>query len=165
MQTFITNSDFTRIAQCLDNRRLNKQALEAWQIMMVNLNLDPQNNHRISKGWRNHPATLMWRGHEFALTGYIIEMVAEWQRRGFKSTIAEKALATYDYAYEHGLIKSHLLPNWFTDDAVIKQLQSSHRTALLAKEYDYYKRFGWPEDTGTAPDTYEYVWPTQKERI
>ena len=41
MQTFLPVPSFTETAQVLDKQRLNKQALEAWQIMMTNLKLDP----------------------------------------------------------------------------------------------------------------------------
>ena len=46
MQTFLTipTTDFTKIAESLDRLRLNKQALEAWQLLMTNLSLDQDNN-------------------------------------------------------------------------------------------------------------------------
>lgn len=57
MQTFLPHTDsFEHIAQELDNKRLNKQVLEAWQLMLVLTSLDPRGEHRDPKGWRNHPA-------------------------------------------------------------------------------------------------------------
>jgi hypothetical protein len=162
LQTFLplTTNDFASIAKTLDNRRLNKQALEGWQILMVLLSLDPEGNHREPKGWVNHPAVKMWRGHEGILYIYIMEMVAEWKRRGFKSTIDEKATNTYKIAFADGSVNL-TYPEWMTNDEIYSEITSTHRQALLVKEYSWYHQFEWPEDTGVAPTEYEYVWPIQ----
>jgi hypothetical protein len=49
-------------------------------------------------------------------------------------------------------------PAWASDPTFLDRFTSSHRTALLAKNYDWYKQFNWPEDTNSAPTTYEYIW-------
>jgi hypothetical protein len=72
---------------------------------MTLLELDPQGNHRVPKGWYNHPAVKMWRGHEYALYRYIQAMVSEWKSRGYKSTIGDKAKATIMRAIELGLLE------------------------------------------------------------
>jgi hypothetical protein len=163
MQTFVPLLGSADTAKVLDRARLNKQALEGWQILMNLVQLDPQGNHRISKGWSNHPAVKMWRGHEGALTVYIVKMVMEWEKRGYKSTIAKKAVTTYIQAVKLGRITqgSHRLPAWMRDKELFDQIASSHRMALLNKDYEWYSQFGWPEDAGTRPDTYDYVWPVQ----
>lgn len=162
MQTFVPSvSGFADIARVLDRQRLNKQALEGWQIMMTLLELDPQGNHRPAKGWRNHPAVKMWRGHEAALCDYVQFMVDEWKSRGYKSTIGFKAEITIKQAATLGLLddKSHTLPDWLTDIKLREAVASSHRVALLNKDYEWYSQFDWVEDTGQRPDTYNYVWP------
>jgi hypothetical protein len=161
MQTFVPlTSTATDIAKVLDNKRLNKQALEGWQILMTLLELDPQGNHRVPKGWYNHPAVKMWRGHEMALFMYIYAMVEEWKSRGYKSTIATKAWGTVQVAMERKLITDEITaPAWLEDKNLFEQIASSHRLALLNKDYEWYSQFGWPEDTGARPDTYEYIWP------
>lgn len=161
MQTFVPlTSSFEDIAKVLDNKRLNKQALEGWQILMNLLQLDPQGNHRISKGWSNHPAVKMWRGHEVTLYMYIEAMVNEWKRRGFKSTIGDKAKATMMQAIKLGLVDDlPTNPNWIRDMQTFNQIASSHRLALLNKDYEWYSQFGWREDPGQRPETYEYIWP------
>jgi hypothetical protein len=144
----------------LDNQRLNKQALEGWQIMMTLLELDPAGNHRQPKGWVNHPAVKMWRGHESGLLNYIVEMVVEWKRRGYKSTIADKAMATYDRAIDLGLVWENGtadLPDWMYEP-IYDALASSHRVALLTKKYEWYSQFDWEEDNGVAPTQYDYIW-------
>lgn len=163
MQTFypVDTANFRDIARVLDNKRLNKQALEGWQIMMTLLELDPQGNHRPAKGWKNHPAVKMWRGHEYALNMYVQQMVHEWLRRGFKSTIGEKADTTMRIAMQKGLIDTSKRwePDFMHDGDLRAAVASSHRVALLSKDYDWYSQFNWPEDTGARPETYEYVWP------
>jgi hypothetical protein len=161
MQTFVPLFGSTDTAQVLDRARLNKQALEGWQILMNLVQLDPQGNHRVSKGWSNHPAVKMWRGHEGALVSYILKMVMEWEKRGYKSTIGLKTLTTYFQAVKLGRItkESHRYPAWMKDRELFAQISSSHRTALLSKDYEWYSQFSWPEDDGKRPDTYTYVWP------
>ncbi len=163
MQTFVPETtSFSDIAKVLDRQRLNKQALEGWQILMTLLELDPQGNHRTPKGWVNHPAVKMWRGHEMALYLYIEEMVAEWRRRGYKSTIGDKAKATIMRAIELEIIdQSSTNPTWLSDFSQFKDIASSHRTALLNKNYEWYSQFEWPEDSGCRPETYEYIWPVE----
>jgi len=162
MQTFlpVATDDFSEVAVLLDNKRLNKQALEGWQIMLTLLELDPAGNHRQPKGWVNHPAVRMWHGYESSLCNYVVEMVVEWKRRGYQSTIADKALNTYDRALELGLLYetgSADLPHWMSDP-IYDDLASSHRTALLSKDYGWYSQYNWAEDTGERPEVYEYVW-------
>jgi hypothetical protein len=162
MQTFVPlTSSFEDIARTLDRARLNKQALEGWQILMTLLELDPQGNHRTPKGWVNHPAVKMWRGHEMALYLYIQAMVDEWIRRGYKSTIGDKAKETIKVAMSKGLLEGSVSanPRWILDMKLFKDIASSHRMALLNKDYAWYSQFGWPEDPGYKPDTYEYIWP------
>jgi hypothetical protein len=156
MQTFVPlTSSFADIAKVLDNKRLNKQALEGWQILMTNLKLDPQGNHREPKGWYNHPAAKMWRGHELVLYNYIVTMVEEWKRRGFKSTIGEKATATIQASHDTFV---DVAPLWMTGPDY-ESIASTHRKALLVKDYEWYSQFGWAEDPGYQPTDYEYIWP------
>ena len=161
MQTFVPLFGSADTAKVLDRARLNKQALEGWQILMNLVELDPQGNHRPAKGWRNHPAVKMWRGHEGALVVYIIRMVMEWQKRGYKSTIADKTITTYIQAVKLGRItpESHRYPEWMRDKELFDKIASSHRLALLNKDYEWYSQFGWPEDTGKRPESYDYIWP------
>jgi hypothetical protein len=156
MQTFLTSTQsFTETARSLDNKRLNKQALEAWQIMMVNLRLTPDGNIRQGKAWANHPATLMWTGCEMLLQHYINCMVSEWKRRGYSSTIASNAQRTMNQAEEQGLLNGFQLPQWLADENTYEQIVASHRRALLVKDYERYRHNKWLDD---QPSTYEYVW-------
>ena len=146
MQTFLPQTDsFERIAQELDNKRLNKQVLEAWQLLLTLTQLDPRGEHRDPKGWRNHPAAKMWAGHEKALVLYANTMCKVWLERGYNSTMLPKIEATFLRALEL--------------DRVQDQLASTHRVALLRKDYPWYSQFGYPEDNGYRPEFYQYLWP------
>lgn len=161
MQTFVPlTSTFEANAQVLDNKRLNKQALEAWQILMNLTELDPQGNDRKPRGWSNHPAVKMWRGHESTLHTYIQAMVTEWKRRGFNSTIGDKATETILVAYANGRVGA-TNPVWWTDNRTADSIASTHRLALLVKDYAWYSQFGWEEDPGYPPTDYEYIWPVE----
>lgn len=156
MQTFlpIATTDFAQIAKTLDNRRLNKQALEGWQILMTLTKLDPAGDHRDPRGWANHPAVKMWRGYEYALLQYIVAMCDEWRARNYKTTIDTKAMVTFGIALNAGRVTNEMS----YPPCIIEEVATTHRQALLAKEYSWYSRFDWPEDTGIAPKEYEYLW-------
>lgn len=162
MQTFLPSATSAQeTARVLDNKRLNKQALEAWQILMVLTKLDPQGNDREPRGWANHPAVKMWRGYEYGLYLYTMAMVEEWKRRGFKSTIGDKATETMVSAIEkRGINPSATMPPWMTSP-LMYDIASTHRQALLVKDYEWYSHYNWPEDTGVPPTEYNYIWPVE----
>ena len=136
MQTFIPHVDsFRHIAEELDNKRLNKQILEAWQLLLVLSKLDPTGNDRNPKGWANHPAANMWRGHELVLADYARHMHTEWIKRGYKSTMLPKIDATIDRALQLKRINDeYAYPFWMKDPFKHIKLAASHRVALLVKE-------------------------------
>jgi hypothetical protein len=80
MQTFLPYPSFPKSAQCLDYRRLGKQRIETKQIWQTLMGVSK------GKGWANHPAVLMWKGHEDALIWYGEIMCEEWIRRGYNDT-------------------------------------------------------------------------------
>jgi hypothetical protein len=141
MQTFLPYKDFGKTAKCLDYRRLGKQRVETLQIMNALAGL--------SSGWVNHPATLMWEGHEHTLLEYQIAIVSEWVYRGYNENVClEKTIKAFDL-----LNGPFYDPLWLGDD----RLHSSHRSNLLRKDYEYYSQFSWTED-----DKMEYWWPTKE---
>jgi hypothetical protein len=80
VNTFVPYNDIQACAKALDYRRLGKQRVEAYQLWRA--------LRGISKGWRNHPATLAWQGHTCALAMYTNAMIAEWIARGYKNTMS-----------------------------------------------------------------------------
>jgi hypothetical protein len=201
MQTFvpIASTDYSDIAKVLDNKRLLKQALEGWQILMVLEKLNPEGQFREPKGWVNHPAVKMWRGHTPALYRYVNDMLHEASNRGIDcENLRQKVVATMQAVIsretsalirqhtldtgiipkeqEYGMFKDKVVtklvnemqdnkPIWQKHQEYYEVVASTHRRALLCKNYEHYSQFGWPEDTGVAPTEYEYLWPVQKEKV
>lgn len=161
MQSFLISTEsFEDTAKALDNKRLHKQTLEAWQCLLTISRLDPEGNDRDPKGWVNHPVVKMWRGYETAFVAYISSTYFEWRSRGYKSTLLEKTYRTYDLAVSLGRVSpEYQLPPWMHDTDYFERLCSTHRTALLCKNYDWYAQFGWAEDPGYQPPDYAYLWP------
>ena len=137
MQTFLPVADFAESAALLDDARLGKQRVEAYQIIRT---LDG-----VTKGWRNHPAVRMWRGYEPALLTYALAICDEWDRRGYADTVRDKLAV---HLRTDG--RPVRMPPWLGDEA----LHASHRSNLLRKDPDFYARYGWRE-----PPDLPYVWP------
>jgi hypothetical protein len=135
VQTFLPYPDFAESARVLDDVRLGKQRVEAYQIVRTLAG--------VTNGWRHHPAVKMWRGYEDALVDYGVAMCAEWTARGRADTVHEKLLV-------HRSPSKATLPPWFGNPA----LHASHRSNLLRKDPEWYGRFGWSE-----PADLPYVWP------
>lgn len=139
MQTFLPYSDFYESAKVLDRQRLGKQRVETMQIMQTLVGKSK------GKGWINHPAVKMWRGHETYLMYYQIAVCAEWKKRGYKDTCLDKTFDAYEFVKE-----TPTTPEWLGDE----KIHASHRSNLLRKNPDHYSKFNWSE-----PDNMEYVWP------
>jgi len=130
MQTFLPYPEFDRSASVLDRQRLGKQRVEAYQIMRA---------ITVGTGWSRHPIVKMWAGSEGALKLYSNAMVEEWIRRGYRNS-----MEIYDVS---GLKMEY--PWWLG----LEEFHSSHRAALLAKDYEHYSTYGWRE----LPRI-QYVW-------
>lgn len=122
MQTFLPYQSFTKSLQCLDDKRLGKQRVEAMQILNA---LEPGSVSR----WRNHPAVKMWRGYEYALTFYHDFAIDIWQSRGFNNNMKFKHSNNLEYIYAfHHELRDHIKPPWLTE-----AFCSAHRSNLLFK--------------------------------
>lgn len=120
VNTFLPHADFIQSAKTLDNKRLGKQRVEAWQILQALLGK--------TKGWVNHPATVMWRNHEKTLCEYGIAICDEWIARGFKDSMRERFIAI------HPTLSDCELPDWFG----VTNFHNSHKSNLKRKNPDYY---------------------------
>ena len=158
MQTFLPFIDFDMSAQALDNKRLNKQVLEGYQILKVLGNPDPR------AGWRNHPAVKMWRGSEAILWKYIMAMVAEANLRGIKT---DKNVANLKALKKsEGIYWGKEQPKWFSDILVMNRVVTTHRANLYRKDPIYYIDFvNAVMDDYNEPccDRCQYYWVTHKE--
>lgn len=140
MQTFLPYPDFEMTARALDYRRLGKQRVEAYQILLV------LTDSYEKKGWRNHPAVKMWRGYEIALWNYAIAICDEWISRGYKDTCRVKIFDLLVPAWQ----SKNEWPAWLGDS----KFHKSHQSNLIRKDHDFYA----PKFPG-VPDNLPYVWP------
>jgi hypothetical protein len=134
MQTFLAYSNFAQAASVLDRSRLGKQRAEVIQILNALTG--------VSKGWVNHPATRMWKGHEQALVQYGLAICLEWISRGYKDTCYDKIKAFY-------VSTPVINPIWL--GGIIHKV---HRSVLLLKDEAFYSQYGWSE----LPKAQDY-WP------
>ncbi|CAB4143466.1 hypothetical protein UFOVP784_151 [uncultured Caudovirales phage] len=136
MQTFLPYADLQESVRVLDYRRLGKQRVETFQVLNILLDRTP------TKGWRNHPVTVMWTGYESALQLYQNYTIQEWISRGYKNTML---LEDVD-------IDSIVMPHWFG----LEEFHRSHRSNLLRKDYEYYSQY-FDEDPNLP-----YYWPAKE---
>lgn len=148
MQTFLPYADFVTSAQVLDRQRLGKQRVETLQILRALAG--------VSKGWTNHPATKMWRGHESLLVQYGVAMCDEWTGRGYKDTCKDKIIelgrlvSNADSSDLKRESAAERFPGWLGD----LQFHISHQSNLLRKDKNHYSKY-----FSNVPDDLPYVWP------
>ena len=136
MQTFLPYPDFFQSLSCLDDKRLGKQRVEAYQLLTLD---------RASRWW-NHPAKQMWLGYEEALTQYYNLSLIVWTQRGFRNVmLSPLEIARYV-----------VLPPWIGDT----RLHASHRSNLLRKKPEYYMKFNWTESPNLP-----YFWPILSKKV
>jgi hypothetical protein len=136
VNTFLPYADFVQVAQSLDDRRLGKQRVEALQILKANLGL--------TVGWRNHPASVMWRGNEGMLAAYAITMCNEWVKRGYADNTKGQVIELMK-KYKLKAIKK---PWWLGTE----EFHKSHQSNLKRKLPEHYQF--------DVPDDLPYQWPT-----
>ena len=132
---FLPYASIEKTAKTLDNKRLGKQRVEAFQIINVIENPNP-------KGWRNHPAVKMVYWYPNFVKHYCNIMIDEWISRGFKNTMKK---------YE--ITGKIIYPWWFGNE----DFHYSHQASLLRKDNKYYK-----DKFEDIPEKYKekgYIWP------
>lgn len=148
MQTFLPSPDFHQSGMTLDQSRIGNQMWrECWTL--------------VHGGWPNHPASIMWRGHEYALCDYALALCdvlydrfmagQHWCKFSTILSWRQKWTDMREVFPDTGV------PAWLGDERV----HSSHRAVLLWKDADWYGQFGWQETPkGPGPDgKYPYYWP------
>lgn len=159
MQTFLPSSDYEYSAQSLDNKRLNKQVLEGYQIMKI------LSGASETGAWRNHPAVLMWKGAEKSLMDYIEHMVYEADWRGIKTdkNVANLNILKRSFSHNWG----NAVPVWSKPGHVYR-VTTTHKANLYRKDPVIYAHFATAKDSKfNAPccDRCLYYWATHKETM
>jgi len=157
MQTFLPLSDYNSSAQNLDNKRLNKQILESYQI----LNVLSGN----SMGWRNHPAVLMWKGSEHQLYTYANAMVKEAKVRGIKT---ENNEANINQLFNNsGKSWGREIPSWYQDKKKLNRVLATHKANLYRKDPIFYAEYANSvnsNDNKPCCESCNYYWPTHPRK-
>jgi hypothetical protein len=155
MQTFLPYKDFTKSANVLDSKRLNKQILEGYQILKVLNSDDPR------AAWRNHPAVKMWRGSEAHLYDYVLSMASVATLRGIKT---DKNLENIENLRKATLQNwGTKKPFWIKNKSIVDRLTESHRANLYRKDPEFYFEF---KDNKANPccEKCQYYWVTHEQR-
>ena len=159
MQTFLPYSDYEAIAQTLDNKRLNKQILEGYQILKI------LSGASESGAWRNHPAVLMWKGSEYELNDYLAHMIYEADWRGIKTD--KNAFNIRQLKMQYGKQWGRQLPFWMEDEKTLACITTTHQVSLFNKDPMHYISF---KDSHKSPynvtccDSCKYYWATHPLR-
>ena len=139
MQTFLPVPDYLQSMRCLDKSRLGNQV---WREGIT----------LVRGGWPNHPASKMWRGHEYHLCLYLLAGLEALSERGKEyPQVREKIMIEMAKHTDTGA------PAWLGDD----KFHASHRRALLYKNQEWYSQFGWiePPDVPNEQGKLNYYWP------
>lgn len=158
MQTFLPSADYEYSAQALDNKRLNKQVLEGYQIMKI------LSGASETGAWRNHPAVLMWKGAERSLNDYIAHMVYEANWRGIKTDKNVSNLRTLKANFSHNWQDNE--PVWMKP-AHMHRVITTHKANLYRKDPIIYAQYATAKDSefnNPCCDKCLYYWATHVER-
>jgi len=183
MQTFLPYADFAQSMASLDDKRLGKQRVEAYQVLLqlggLKMANYPDWEPRLG-GWGSHPAVAMWAGHEIQLAEYIKVCCDEWTSRSrivganeatgepgelihFSDTVKLNTEVALELMRQPDWTDE--LPAWIGTEAIHR----THRSNLLNKDFGYYSS-KFPEDIPKKGKSYlEYIWPktefVTKERM
>jgi hypothetical protein len=160
MQTFLNEYSFSATAEYLDNKRLNKQLTESRQILDILL-INP--NAR----WRNHPAVLMWKGHEYALWLYTKRIREECIERGFNVEKNTLQLQKHFQIMSDNPLTNSSMPEWWEDEVLKERVVVTHRARLYVKNpvhYARYERFLEPAENMRCCSHCNYFWPSHWEK-
>lgn len=159
MQTFLPSANATISASMLDNKRLNKQILECYQILNV------LSGKSKGGGWRNHPAVLMWKGYEKGLWKYVQAMIVEARSRGIRTENNEANLNNLkDLCWD---IWGDNPPSFWNDKTKLMRVVTTHKASLFDKDPMFYARFGYAKHSiynSPCCSKCKYYWVTHEGR-
>lgn len=150
MQVFVPDPDFRTSVQALDARRLFKQLVEAYQLLLL-LHGVPKPDGSARKAWSSHPATVQWRPWPGALARYAQEALRECESRGIRTEAMRRNLEPFPLEGPN--------PAWLGDD----RIHCSHRARLLQKDFEHYRQLGWSETNDPELAKREYLWAVPAE--
>lgn len=155
MQTFLPYPSIGESLNALDNKRLNKQILETYQILNI---LSGQSK---SGAWRNHPAVLMWEGAESELYRYAMNAITIANHRGIKTDKNKSNIMSL--VKKSASIWDDDIPLWRKSPSILKRVTTTHKANLYIKDPVFYAHFkSSVEDVNNKPccDGCKYFWVT-----
>jgi len=155
MQTFLPYPAMRDSLDALDNKRLNKQILETYQILNI---LSGQSK---SNAWRNHPAVLMWEGAESELYRYGMNAIVIASHRGIKTDKNESNMKALAKKAAH--MWDDDIPLWRKNPSILKRVTATHKANLYHKDPVFYSEFVSAVDSpNNKPccDGCKYFWVT-----
>jgi hypothetical protein len=167
VNTFLPYKDFERVAHVLDRQRLGKQRVEGLQILQALCG--------IKEGWKNHPATLMWKGAEPALITYVAYMCVEWKRRGFEDNIFPRLVGISKEFFGRGdlfVSDGRVQPAPWMRPGEYERVNATHQANLVLKDPMHYSQtFNMGKEEALTVveglrccDECQYYWPTHPRR-
>ena len=152
MQVFVPFQDTRQIAECLDNKRLNKQLLEGRQLLNINA------SGKTKGPWVNHPAAKMARGYEGWFYDYLKAMKRECNKRGIETINNWNAIN--DIRKNANVWNWEGDPLWWGDQRV----HDSHKANLYRKDPIHYFDF---RETINNPCCSRclYYWPVSNHAV
>ena len=144
MQTFLPEKNYLFALASLDTKRHGKQRLEAYDLigLLTDFKITKHSfikQSLLKRRYKNHPVLNLWRDNINALISYYNLSVLTWILKGYRNTMP----IIYNPNISHKV---------FSD-----KLYSSHRANLLRKNYNFYKKYNWPENNINYKDI-RYVW-------
>lgn len=132
MNTFLPFPTFADSARVLDNKRLNKQIVEAYQL--------------IQGQWPNHPCSKMWSKNIECLKLYFNFCLQEW-----------KIVRGKNHKFDFMICDKWEFPTWINEPLVF----FTHKVNLLRKDFFWYSQHITDtfiiENLSTFPEG--YFWP------
>lgn len=148
MQTFLPFSSFSESAKVLDRQRLGSQRNEAYLALKTIILSKTYPDRKFP--WQSHIICRIWKDYELQLFDYLERICYEWHDvRGYEDSVLEKSKKEL-LGWCCVNCKDGVHPKWLGNE----KFHSSHRAALLAKNYGFYSKYGWAE----KPEI-NYVWP------
>lgn len=145
MQTFLPYKDYHKAMGTLDPDRLGNQVYREGKYMLT----CTRPGYVGKSPWATGVLARMWKPYRYQLALYCLagaEIMAE--RQWHQPEVIERWLNYFKGAVD--ALPRTEAPPWIGK----RRLHSSHRAALLYKNEEWYRQFGWTEDP-----VMEYFWP------
>lgn len=153
MQTFLPYKSTSKSAQCLDKKRVFKQAVECKQILCTihakNLPCDwMETKSWKSQKWKNHPAVKEWIPYENFLKDFYNECLSRSLSLNIKTHLPFLKI-------------NHIEKPWFIGNEIY---HDSIKSQLLKKNFDFYSKKFTEEEIKKSKKYNFYNWPLNETK-